>query len=321
MSVPLVITTLFASLVSAELGLCMYDAAPSSFPGSKGWNGGQICTADDVLLANAKLQAVPLGPGNVELDGNAAKCNTAVFGGTYDPATTLPPDCLYTCNYGDTLKVQLEASFIGNGLTRYDLGVFIGVSGSEAFNGSSCQHYYLYPKPEPGGFNGVGGTLDIIDGYGQWKNFDGDQCGDLLKNEETHLHLQDYDSSDNILMLQCVPQPGSTSDRLEISYCLSWDNNAQGYCAGMEGAIPGTSSKCRCGLFPISIIVPRPPSTNAPTDSPTQSPTASPTKAPTKAPTHAPTLAPTNSPTESPTKAPTESKCEAKHRHRHPKRH
>ncbi len=162
------------------------------------------------------------------------------------PGVAPPSYCSYTCTPNQLIKISLGATFVANAFTRYDMGVWIGTMGYNAKTetaANACEKYYLYPNPA------LGDPLNVVDGYGQWQNFDNDMCGDVLKGELTHMILQDKDGSDNVFMVNCSDLIGSASTGvLQLSTCLSWDNNAISPCASAAEALPGTGAKCRCEL-------------------------------------------------------------------------
>jgi hypothetical protein len=148
------------------------------------------------------------------------------------------------------VNIRLMATFVATASTRYDMGVWIGTysnNSKTAVGSTACQKYYLYPNP---GFNN---PLNISGGYGQWRNLDStstqpDSCGDVLKGEYTNLYLQDQGGANGVLTVQCsdIGGSGARMGVLQLSTCLSWDNNANHQCTGALSALPGTGSKCRC---------------------------------------------------------------------------
>jgi hypothetical protein len=130
---------------------------------------------------------------------------------------------------------KTETSLSGVWIATY------GYNAKTATQANACEKYYLYPNP---GFND---PLNVAGGYGQWRNFDGDSCGDVRQGEYTFMALQDPNGANNILTVNCSDLAGSTATGvLQLSTCLSWDNNAVSTCTGAATALPGTGSKCRC---------------------------------------------------------------------------
>ncbi len=140
------------------------------------------------------------------------------------------------------VKLSLGATFLANAFTRYDMGVWIATMGYNAKTeqtANACEKYYLYSSP--------GQPINVVDGYGQWRKVDGDDCGDVLKGELTHMVLQDPDFTNQILTVNCSDiVAGASTGVLQLSTCLSWDNNEMATCTSAAQALPGTGSKCRC---------------------------------------------------------------------------
>ncbi|MGH9464235.1 MAG: hypothetical protein ACRD0X_01230 [Thermoanaerobaculia bacterium] len=126
---------------------------------------------------------------------------------------------------------------------RYDIGMFIALDGGSALTGDDCFHDYLDPPltttPVYGDANG-NGVPDIVDGPwwdGEAPLGGADTCGDMETNTEVIKTLV-------ALTVTCV----DTNDDgiVDVSACASWDNQVSNNCSTVQGAFPGTPSKCSC---------------------------------------------------------------------------
>jgi hypothetical protein len=144
------------------------------------------------------------------------------------------------------INIRLLATIVATAKTRYDIGVWVGTfsnNAKTAVGSTACQKYYLYPNP---GFNN---PLNLTSGIGQWRNNDTDSCGDVLQDELNNLYLQDPNGTNSVLTVNCSDIGGNETGVLQLSTCVSWDNNDAGdadNCTSALTALPGTGSKCRC---------------------------------------------------------------------------
>jgi len=141
---------------------------------------------------------------------------------------------------------------------RYDIGLFIALDGLDAkVSPGNCYHDYLEPPITPtpiyGDFNsdGIPDVYNLDPAFlGYWNGETGDPndtCGDIQTGTEIFKEILIP------LRLPCVdlwpvdrqgnPLPDGIMD---VGVCASWDNNQQNACAGIQGAFPGTNSKCGC---------------------------------------------------------------------------
>ncbi len=80
----------------------------------------------------------------------------------------------------DTFTAEIKAEVISTGQTKYDVGMWINLDGTDAINGNSCYRQILSPgvaSPYPG--------LNLTGGNGPFRIEDGDSCGDIRQNEST----------------------------------------------------------------------------------------------------------------------------------------
>jgi hypothetical protein len=140
---------------------------------------------------------------------------------------------------------------------RYDIGVFVDLSGSPegALAGDSCYHGYLSPPITTtvtyGDLNNdvirdiVGGD-NYTEAFSGWWNGElgdsNDMCGDLEDNTQAFNFLIP-------LTMRCVDN--SLDGAVDVHVCTSWDNNSNTTCTGVSNAFPGTNSKCSCDTIEL----------------------------------------------------------------------
>lgn len=156
------------------------------------------------------------------------------------------------CNQGTigmlTAEFRMMVSAAGSP-DRYDIGVFVDLSGESAgaLTGDSCYHDYLSPPITEtvtyGDLNNDG-IADIV--AGPWWNGEpsdlADTCGDLATNTQAFSYLVP-------LTLPCVDN--NNNGAVDVHVCASWDNNSNTTCEDVQGAFPGTNSKCSCNTIDL----------------------------------------------------------------------
>src|SRR4029450_1107608 len=149
---------------------------------------------------------------------------------------------------GDPLFLQMAAIVDETSTSqRTDIGIWIGLSGSNGRTGS-CNQYNLTDQGIP-----LGGTVGGV------SNIDGDQCGDMKNGDSTLVQLG---------KIQVLCQAATPQDTLvHIGSCLGWTQpGSDQVCprdppGGPNGfrwaTTPGTTSKCNCEGFDVPITVAR----------------------------------------------------------------
>ncbi len=129
-------------------------------------------------------------------------------------------------NLSDTAVVNLTATLLSGSSQRYDVGIWINEDGTSALTGGQCFRDWL----------------PVADGYAEEEGTRADSCGTVLNNTSV---TRDMFS----VTLPCADLDGDTFG--EVSTCLSWKNTSKNDCPDISGAVPGTGSKCQCGIADI----------------------------------------------------------------------
>jgi uncharacterized repeat protein (TIGR01451 family) len=187
------------------------------------------CTANDIRIARIDLKRFKIGNGDFQ---------------DYVGQPVL-------CDPGQALQLDIDSHVQETATSqRTDVGIWIGLEGSNARTGT-CNHYNLVnPIPPATVTNGV-------------NNDDSDQCGDITLARESIVSL-------GIIDAICQTSQGS-ADSLHIGSCLGWTqpggdqvcpqttNKRFGDVTGSNGfrfgTVPGTTSKCNCEGFNVPILV------------------------------------------------------------------
>lgn len=157
-------------------------------------------------------------------------------------------------NASDMVGIQFGATLATTGTNRYDIGMWVALDGGNARTGK-CARQILVPPITPVDFTPTPAQLNS--GNGPFRNEDaGDLCADLEKSDDPD-GTSTFNARYNFKDLNTGPlfnvQPeyqlscGNASNGvLNISTCVSYEQNAQPTCSSINDAIPGTGSKCRC---------------------------------------------------------------------------
>ena len=193
-------------------------------------NGPGQCLLDDVIDAGF-INSGDVNCTSEDVDIAIASATTySVNGGPFVTLASTGGKIL--CSTGDLVDVNGSAQVINHAQERYDVGLWLGLSGADALTGASCNHYNLVA--------GANGSTNI----------DGDQCGDVQANITVDVPLG---TLDNLLCVDGDPDPNVTA--LTISACAAWQNSV-----GQEdricptgsggsfrlGTTPETPAKCKC---------------------------------------------------------------------------
>jgi uncharacterized repeat protein (TIGR01451 family) len=148
------------------------------------------------------------------------------------------------CDYaGDTATVVLRAVFDSTAAERYDVGFFAALDGGDAKTGS-CYHDYLHPLSDTVPYSPTSG----VGGYWNGEpSIPDDVCGDIEQAVDTYHDLPP-------VSILCVDN--DDDGFAEISSCVTWDQDDNTTCEGVEDALPGTPSKCYCDEFTSNLVVP-----------------------------------------------------------------
>lgn len=138
------------------------------------------------------------------------------------------------CQYpGDTVTFTATYQLQSTASERYDVGVYLATDGDSNGDGALtgvCTIGTLPYGPEP-----------------PWYENDGDLCGEISSSGPLNPEFT--------ITAKCID--GNNDNLLDLPYCTSYRQNANGVCSTPLGAYPGTSSKCSCGtLGSINITVP-----------------------------------------------------------------
>ncbi|HWP70136.1 MAG TPA: hypothetical protein VNM36_03505, partial [Gemmatimonadaceae bacterium] len=200
------------------------------FAGGVPANGPGQCLLDDVIDAGF-INSGDVQCTSEDVDIAIASATTySVNGGAFVTLASTGGKIL--CSPGDLVSVNGSAQVINHAQERYDVGLWVGLSGADALTGAQCNHYNLVA-----GSNGS-------------TNIDGDQCGDVQANITVDVPLG---LLDNLTCVDGDPDPNVVA--LTISACAGWQNHIDGaerVCptgAGGSfrlGTTPETPAKCKC---------------------------------------------------------------------------
>jgi hypothetical protein len=161
-----------------------------------------------------------------------------------------------------TMNVRFRVSLSSFGLTgtspdRYDIGAYISQNGRPVQGNDQCFHDWFeppitatvnyttvlgkrtvykttapFPPPNNYTFNGF---------WNGETNVGADICGDIEGDSRVVKVLT------QTFEIACVDR--DNNQVYDTYACASWDNNRTTTCTGVGGAVPGTGSKCSCGLY------------------------------------------------------------------------
>lgn len=128
---------------------------------------------------------------------------------------------------------------IGARADRFDVGVYLAPYGPSAKKGYCCRYTLT------GIVNKTGDEERPQSGTGLYANLDRDGCGDIRANVVNYHILE--------VTAKCNSFDGSNS--LQIPYCSTWDVNDKSTCLSPRDLVPGTGSKCKCGIMTVGNVV------------------------------------------------------------------
>ena len=215
------------------VGICSNDKTKAcSTSADCGGNTCYIPTAGGTTMAGQQCLAAASG-----IAGGCTANDVSL-------AQTTNLNIINDCSFpGDTATISFVAQFKSTATSRYDVGVWIADNGSSALTGPSCTvaNFPISPNPPWLDLEGVVGTPATQD-----------TCGDISSAGDVFSSIQSIN-------VACVDTNGDGN--LDISTCLSWDQNATNKsgtaCTSPIQATAGTTSKCSCQTLPgIAIPVP-----------------------------------------------------------------
>ena len=207
--------------------------------------------------------AIDVPAGNLGPDSDCL-CMTAASGQVNCTAndftiafTAAPSEIADGCiNSTDSVTMtSFRATVTAHQPSRYDLGLWINLNGTNAETGGLCMRQmltpvklnYIYPAPP----QVIGGNTDPLAPYYPTLETVGnsDQCGEVGKN-----YIADYEYPMPVT-IKCSdlglinPAIGSATVNgfVDLGQCGSWDNNQQdSYCGSITNALPNNAAKCLC---------------------------------------------------------------------------
>lgn len=160
-----------------------------------------------------------------------------------------------SCVEGEIIPgdVVVRVGILGNRVSTYDVGFFIGNGDGSPINGDSCTFDSLTPIEDAGNpFNGSSGV-------GPFRDLDANFCGDALKSDG--VIYKDFTLS-NVLC-----QDDNNDGALDVKYAITWKQNS-GTCddpADPDNFDLATTSKCINAVGDIDGIPVLPPNPDVPT--------------------------------------------------------
>jgi len=162
---------------------------------------------------------------------------------------------------------SLRASLTAHSPDRYDLGLWIALDGTSAYDGGRCLRQALTPvkknilASDPGYPSGPYGPIDYsgAEPSGWYPTLETvtpqnntDQCGEV-GNSQTAVWQYPVPVTVPCNDLVTVPSAGF----VDLGQCGSWDNNqTNSYCGSVTQAIPNTKAKCQCQTADTNVPAP-----------------------------------------------------------------
>jgi hypothetical protein len=145
------------------------------------------------------------------------------------------------CNSGDTISLRVGVT-VGTGQNRaakerYDLGFWVGETGTAVLGGTACAFSALLPA--------VAGPAapDLTSGTGPYRAINSNQCGDILDAELTY-HEFEVD--------QIVCQDTNGNSKLDMPMLVGWQQSKNNTgCAAVNDASDPTQA-CELCAKPVS---------------------------------------------------------------------
>lgn len=154
------------------------------------------------------------------------------------------------CTEGSTFQATLRIGLAPNvslrqAAQRFDIGIFVGNNGEPPIGGSDCTAASLNP---------VGLPVNVTSGVGPYHDFDGDACGDFLRDDPLTVKDVQVDS------LLCRDEDGD--GRVDVDVLVTWKGPNEPCTDPADPAefFPDQSSKCRLDGADLPIRVEPAPS-------------------------------------------------------------
>mgnify|MGYP006287427345 CR=1 FL=1 len=206
-------------------------------------------------------------------------CNSGDLGIVLIGLGTQSDGCV---NPNDYVTMRLRARLSGGGQTRYDLGMWVNLDGTDAFHHDDaypgpglCGRQILVPAGTVTGdcndsFPGDPGPLcSVLDGDGPYRDNDGDICADVNVEEWTQhpdptSPYNQYDAIFDFIdprdfsvvyyQFPCADL-NPTDGVVDLSACTTWKQNAKTTCSTLSDVAVGTVAKCRCSSVRTNVPV------------------------------------------------------------------
>jgi len=119
-----------------------------------------------------------------------------------------------SCTEGEIIPgdVVVRVGILGNRVSTYDVGFFIGDSDSSPINGESCTFDSLIPLENP-----PTNPFDGFSGVGPYRDLDGNMCGDAAKGDGTIFK--------NFTLSNVLCQDDNNDGTLDVKYAITWKQN------------------------------------------------------------------------------------------------
>jgi len=156
------------------------------------------------------------------MDQGGTGCNAADFTQILLSTSVVAAD---DCGDGKIdLEFQWTVTRNGNGASRYDIGFWIPLDGSDPRAGGQCEKSAYLGAPVANSWSDDEAAADT--------------CLDI-GSTETGVYTQQA-------TLDCVDNEAPYGVLDDPFVCLSWDNNIQANCNADGDVLPGTDAKCQC---------------------------------------------------------------------------
>lgn len=156
------------------------------------------------------------------------------------------------CSPGDVVTLYLRAQLLAGAKERYDIGLFVATDGGNARTGLCHRDYLPPPLADKGDYNPGAPRPDPPGGPfydAELEEDPGDQCGDLEQGVYNYYDLAPLTGIET----PCIDSDGD--GYLDISTCVSWDNQKGNTCLEVEDAVPSTKAKCRCETITVGNVI------------------------------------------------------------------
>lgn len=161
-------------------------------------------------------------------------------------------DEVIACSPGDVVTLHLRAQLLAGAFERYDIGLYVATDGGNARTGSCHRDYLPPPLADRGEYNPGAPRPDPPGGPFYDAELDkdpADECGDLERGVYTYYDLAPLAG----IEVPCIDSDGD--GYLDVSTCVSWDNQKTNTCLGVDDAVPSNGAKCRCETLTVGNVI------------------------------------------------------------------